>query len=530
VGPSDGRCSRHGRRRTGTGRGLNGASPYTSTGLTVVKVPDGGEQAAWEQVRGHSEGRLTDWGIKILGSGLKGYVKSILIEPRYVCRDYRDLFSSFYSRKFLPRSSFCSRLHFFAEPDLTVDGAVFEPDRHAKSYIGYSVIQPVRDRCIGRTMIDPEKVGKPKDVFYCLRTATKVHINGVEYAVQGYPFISQSKEAMVCSHAALWGVCRYLSERCPAYGEVRPYGLIELTGRSSGRRVPYRGMTYEDYCEILAAFGCHPVALFPRETNQTDWTKDRETFFDIYSYVESGFPVLASIGGHVTALIGHTVNKDLGLHTVDKSRYHNSFSLVKQFIAVDDNFFPYQLLGYSSDRENYAKAFKRSTYIPSLESIIAAVVPLPEKAFLTPQKARKLAYTYFDRASAKIDDVLKELNCTGEPLVARLFLTSTVSFKKRKRRCAIGKLGEGPDALSLLPVDLNLPHFVWVMELSPLSLHNSGLCVGEVVLDASASEDECEYVYLRIGKTVLRGAQEGVFAPGHIRFAQYTHNLGERDA
>jgi hypothetical protein len=84
-----------------------------------VKVPDGGEQAAWEQVRGHSEGRLTDWGIKILGSGLKGYVKSILIEPRYVCRDYRDLFSSFYSRKFLPRSSFCSRLHFFcrARPD-----------------------------------------------------------------------------------------------------------------------------------------------------------------------------------------------------------------------------------------------------------------------------------------------------------------------------------------------------------------------------------------------------------------------------
>lgn len=503
-------------------------SPFDSTALNLVRVRPGAEQDAWNVVRRYTEERLTDWGINLLRGGLDGHAQTILVEPHYVCRDYRDLFSKFYSKKFVTRSPLCSRLHFFSDTVASIDSVM--AGRHKDSYIGYSVVQPVRERCLGRSVFDPKKVGKPGNGFYCLRTRNEVHINGVEYEVMGYPYISQSKEAMVCSHAALWGVCRYLSSRYSGYGEVHPYGLIELTARSSGRRVPYRGMTYQDYCEILAAFGCHPVALFPRDTEQSNWTKDRETFFDIYAYVESGFPVLASIGGHVTALIGHTVNDHLGLHTVDRSRYFNSFALVKQFVAVDDNFFPYQLLGFKDDDDNYAHVFSSpdKKYTPSLESIIAAVVPLPEKAFLTPQKARTLSYEYFNQVSAEIDDVLKELNCGGEKLVARLFLASTNSFKRRKLRSAMGMLGNGPDRLSQLPVDLNLPHFVWVMELAPLSLHNAGQCIGEVVLDASSSEDECEYAYLRIGNTLCRDDLRVSHRGESLTFPQFTHNLGEK--
>ncbi len=249
-----------------------------------------------------------------------------------------------------------------------------------------------------------------------------------------------------------------------------------------------------------------------------------------------------SFNGHVAALIGHTVNDSVGIHARDKilrngvlcdTRFHNSFALVKQFVVVDDNFFPYVLLGYPTDAQNYGQAFAgQLLHVPSIDSIFAAVVPLPEKAFLPADKARTLGYRYFEHpdAASLIDNSLAGLKVnSSEPLIARLFLTTASSFKARKRLCG-GELGGVADTLAFLPVDLNLPHFVWVMEISSLSLYNTGSCFGEVVLDASTSEDECEYIYMRIGNTVFRGGQQESNSSGLLRFRQYTHNLGERDA
>ncbi|MGD0088939.1 MAG: hypothetical protein ABSE73_03395 [Planctomycetota bacterium] len=457
------------------------------------------------------------------------------MEPRYICKDYRNLFSHFYSKKFVERTPCCSRLHFFGASDLDLDHLLGNAKQHSADYLGYSVIQPVRERCIGRTVVDPLRIGNSQDSFFCLRTLTTVHLNGAKYEVSGYPFFSQSGEATVCAHVALWGVCRYLSDRYPAYGEVYPYDIIQMTSSMSGRRVPYRGMTYSDYCEILSAFGCHPVAL-RMDTDQKSWTQDPQTFYDLYSYVESGFPVLASYGGHVVTIVGHTTQNHVGIHSKDTGQFYNSFSLVKQFIVVDDNFFPYRLLGYSSDPDNYGAVYKGTglfTETPSIDSITTAVVPLPEKAFMPPDIARRLAYNYFGHHSAQnlTTGLLEKLKIPpDEPLIARLFLTSGSQFKKRKRQSSAGGVGGVPDRLAMLPVDLRLPHFIWVMEISPLTLYNQGLCFGEVLLDASANEAESEYIYMRLGNTVFCGGEQSPCDDGLLQFVQYTHNLGERDA
>ncbi|MCX5675021.1 MAG: hypothetical protein NTX87_08430 [Planctomycetota bacterium] len=496
---------------------------------------------AWSHVQQLCEGRLADRGVTALRAGMDGRARCVLVEPRYVCKDYRNLYGRFYAKKFLERSGYCSRLHFFSSPALTVEEAVFEPERFREAYLGYSVIQPIRLGCLGRTVVDPFKTIKPPGELWCLSTAFKSHINGAEYEVKGYPYFSQSAEAMVCAHAALWGVCRYLSERYSAYGEILPYDLIELTNSSLGRRVPYRGMMFSDYSEILSAFGCHPELIMPKDTGQADWAKDRAAFHDIYSYVESGFPVLASFNGHVATLIGHTLRQDVGSHQPDEgTSFYNSFALVKQFVVVDDNYFPYRLLGYQADPDNYGVALKSGMpRYPSIESLYAAVVPLPEKAFLTPRKARKLAYAFWGKNRGKLDQAVKEAGgAAADPLIARTFLTSSVAFKAQKRLCCLPQ-GDRPagwlarfqaDWLARFPVDLNLPHFVWIMEVSPLSLYNQGLCVGEIVLDASANEYECEPIYARMGRMLIFGGQEKTQAAGLCGFPLYTHNLGERNA
>ena len=54
-------------------------------------------------------------------------------------------------------------------------------------------------------MIDPMKIGMPKDSFFCLNSESRVNLNGSRYFANGYPYTSQSGEATVCAHAAAVG-------------------------------------------------------------------------------------------------------------------------------------------------------------------------------------------------------------------------------------------------------------------------------------------------------------------------------------
>lgn len=87
-------------------------------------------------------------------SGLMAHTGTILIEPNYVCKDHRNLFSNFYSKKFIVRSADCARLHFFSRGNLNVDDFQNEPEGFQNEYIGYSVLRPVAGRSLGRTVID----------------------------------------------------------------------------------------------------------------------------------------------------------------------------------------------------------------------------------------------------------------------------------------------------------------------------------------------------------------------------------------
>lgn len=506
--------------------------PYPESDLQIFSVPSGSEDHAWTGIRKACPD-LTDWGVERLRAGVEGYAQTVVVEPHYICRDFRDLYSRFYSKKFVQRSSRCHRIHFFSKSDLSENDILFSPEHCKEAYIGYCVVQPIRKHCLGRTMIDPRKIGWPDDSFWCLRTPTKVHIAGAEYEVKAFPWTSQSREATVCAHAALWGICRYLSDRYSIYSEVHPYDLIEMTGTAKGRKVPYRGMTYEDYCGILSTFGCYPVPRAAKGTDQTDWTQDRTFFYDLYAYVESGFPVLVSFGGHAVSVVGHTLDTSRPIQEFRDGNFYNSFCYVKQFVAMDDNFFPYQLLGFNDDVDNYGKIF--SSVLPhgaSIEAICAMIVPLPEKAFLPADIARSLCYKRFGDP-----DATKLIKATLEDglgldkrtqLVARMFLTSSISFKARKRLCVTGDIGPLPDVLASAPIDLSLPHFVWVMELAPEESYSRGNCIAEVVLDASESEDECKYIYTRIGRHVTRDGRTASSENAPREFCQYTHNLGER--
>ena len=502
-------------------------SVYGSFPAQLINL-NGNEAEDWKAIREATQGRLTHWGEKLLQEGLGEYVKSVLVEPLYICRDYRDLFSHFYSKKFLERSSYCSRLHFFGQADLTVDDIVLDPETNRQHYLGYSIVEPVRERSIGRTMLDPLKLGYGGNGFFCLRTKARVHILGADYEVLGFPYRSQSAEATVCAHAALWCACRYLSEKYSSYKELHPYDLIKMTGDNNGRRVPYRGMTYADYSTIFSEFGCHPAILRPRGTEKSpgglrDWSRDPETFYDLYAYMESGFPILASFGGHVVNIIGHTLSDTIMPKHEPKEGFYNSAAFLAEYVVVDDNFFPYQRLAYQGGHQYYPDGAYSTP--PVIDSVFAAVVPLPEKAYLRPADARCMAYAFLNNDTIRdfVEETRRELGVAGGPLVARQLLTSSTAFKRQKLECFRNQ----NDQLLTYPINLCLPHFVWITEISAVDLYGDRHCMGEVVLDATAGPPELEVVYARIGRYLVAGGQYQKMSNAHLSYPQYTHNLGK---
>src|ERR1051326_1567576 len=491
-------------------------SSYSINELRIYHLSSSEPEQTWRKLQADFP-MLSDWGVATLRNGLDGHVQTIACEPCYNCKDHRNLYSHFYSKKFLRGSPNCNRLHFFSRAGVTAEDILLGTGDLEQNYIGYSVVRPVVPRCLGRTVLDPAKVGKKfEDGFYLLRTEFRVHINGRPYDVKGYPYTSQDADATLCGQSAIWGVCRYLSERYKTYGELYPYDFISMTETAQGRTAPYRGMTHTDYCKILSEFGTFPVYRMVQRPNQTggfDW--ETETFRDLCTYVESGFPVLASLRsgteGHVVTLIGHTI-KD-SIPTVGEADFLDSTDFLHQFIVVDDNFFPYALLGPEGDLENYSEKF-------SIKNIVVGTCPLPEKVFLRAEHARKKAMAVCEKAKA-------EIYRTGKgPYVTRLFITTGTAFKKKK-------LDTPSDQASAFVTKLHLPHFLWVMEVSPIQIYKKRLVTTEIVLDPTAGFFEEGTIYMRVGNTVKafvegKTMEKQLEAP--VEFPLYTHNLGEKNA
>lgn len=404
-------------------------------------------------------------------------------------------------------------------------------------YIGSSVIEPLVRRCIGRTIINPGKLGHDPSRVHMLGTTFDNRIGGVKYRCRGFPYRSQSNEATVCAHVTMWAVCRYLSTKFNLYRKHLPFELIEMAGRRNGRVIPHHGLTYADYSEMLDRFGCHPVIVsnhgfggnpFSTANKQIVSQVDYQEFVrNLYCYIESGFPLIATFGGHVVSIIGHeSLDEDSVRQRVSglTGPIHAS-ELVDRYVVMDDNCFPYQFMNRSANGH--------SPYPRSLEQLRGIVVPLPDEAYLRPQDVDRFTRALLETPQVReiVSQSLGNLGLT-EPIVYRPLLATGVSLKEFKLK----QLKEHPDDLALrYELFLSLPRFVWCVELSTPSLRAEDRAFGEILLDATAGESDLEPIFARIGPQIARSKTtadswelDSFASNSYSTFAQYRHNLGVR--
>lgn len=417
----------------------------------------------------------------------------------YVDRVYRDAYYSYFSNKHFDMPRNCQRLALFQgsfiyEDFLCGNGS----PKHRKlqsALVGTIVIKPTPvEHCncsIGRTLLDPLKMKIPR--CYLRTTKFEVCILGSEYDINAFPFSGQDGEVMTCAETCIWEILEYFGTRYSNYRTVLPSDIIrKLNDISQERILPSVGLTFLQISNLLKAFGFDP-RLYARksyekeEKSLTNLHKNSNlnTFRRFFHYyVESAIPLAVGIGdsaheGHAVVCVGHgredytlknaRIDKLGSLKIVDTANFY------KDYVIIDDNQAPYQLEAFDCFSKSKDK------------KIQYMAVPLYKHIFLEANGAMAIVTNFFEAYS---NDILKIMNkmgylkCSSEPLVTRLFLTSSRNFKKFRIKEA-----KTTDE-KMLYSDMEYPKFIWVCEFSPFFVYTREQKVtGEIILDATASSE-----------------------------------------
>lgn len=235
--------------------------------------------------------------------------------------------------------------------------------------------------------------------------------------------------------------------------------------------------------------------------------------------------------GHVVSLIGHTYDPKRPLDPkldFKTDPFVDSSSFLNSFLICDDNRFPYANLGFEREPFNDYDGAPNAYHI---KTICVVTCPMPEKAYLVPDKARAKAMRY-------IKKIIPDLDKTGvRPFVVRFFLTTCNALREDAGRLAL-QCDQAAEILS----SLHMPHFVWVLEVSPIAEYQKGKATAVLLLDPTAAPSAAGVIAMRVGNVVkLPKKIDAPLKPGTapdtkeilcdsapVAFEQFTHNLGRR--
>jgi hypothetical protein len=415
---------------------------------------------------------LDQTGLARLRKILEPACKCVVVERHYIDKDYRDTFSNFHSKRFNTPRSRCVRLHFFSAP-VTEDSVAFGEASAQSTYLGYSVIRPTKPNCIGRTFLSHAlRVNPSAHLSKCTEEA---HLMGAAFNVEGFPFISQDSDATVCAEASLWMLLRYYSNRYPWYSEILPFQITNLTAdQAYGMRVsPSGGRNSWQLAEGLRSQRFSPI-IYARDQIEEKFPGQGQFYHLLYTYIESGLPLLATMPGHVVVAFGHTSDYSLPAPSGGDFVYSSHFN--RAFVINDDNTFPYQMLNQNGPIDP-----RDSEY--SWAKIEEFIVPLPEKVFLPAEEVKNAIEVLLKHPKAGL---AQSPTLQNRRILLRLFLTSARSFKRR-----LHGRGMGNRTVERIYRQIPMPHFIWVCEIADYMQYSASRKVlGEVIWDATRNAHE----------------------------------------
>ncbi|MBF0339969.1 MAG: hypothetical protein HQL95_03285 [Magnetococcales bacterium] len=446
--------------------------------------------------------------------------RCLIVEHHYIDKDYRNVYSGYYSKKFSDYSGRAIRIHifdvivlrnvFYLSSDefnnelgrLSKEFAVKECADTSPGYRGNVVLRPTEYSRLGRCLLDPRKLALASPGAHQVQGVLapyRAYIMGQKLEVMAFPHQSQDAEAHVCAETAMWSLFRYLSQRYPNYREIYPFDVALLNkDKSLGRTVPSRGLVMTQIAAMFAEYGleaeyfdlqfakdqpCPPSDLWcgiqklPDPQPNQDMIDMLVRYLQIY--VDSGLPPIIGLPGHAVVAFGYVCDSKL---LVDRGGLMiPSTDFLRGFVVNDDNCLPYQIL--------LRDKIEGQLYKHTFQGIDAFVAPLPAKVFLSALNAEMLT----NRMMASFFEE-SDVAGSGVRYVRRMFCTSSKNYKQLRSR--------DQDRFSRFLISQPLSHFLWVTEFVPLDMWGDRemkpVVSMEIVLDATAGfYDQSPFLWMR---------------------------------
>jgi hypothetical protein len=255
---------------------------------------------------------------------LKKYVefigaKTMVVEPKYVDKDYLADFASFYVSCFEPYDRFCKRIHFFSsEFDdgflrkvILGSSSAVDMEELRTSYLGFVVARPLPQAIIGRTLLAtyPSDNGRRN---YKAIMASRVRLFGIDLPIKSLAFQEQDTAVAACATVSIWSALQRTADiygtRAPQPPEITRFATQSLL---FSRAVPSSGLHLEQMLFAIREAGLDPELYEPRSGNVL-----RPVASLIYGYCRAGLPVilvgeLLGMGGHAVTIAGYSLRPTL---------------------------------------------------------------------------------------------------------------------------------------------------------------------------------------------------------------------------
>ncbi len=434
---------------------------------------------------------------KVLSSIVCNY--KVIAEHPYVDKNFRDSFYIFHSKKFFEHNRDCTRLLIFEDFDEDKFSSDFSDEYDLdlnNKFIGYMVIQPIYSGLIGTTVINPNYLAGCKG-YMCL-AKHKCTVFGHQLSALGFLYSSQNSETVTCAELTIIGIVNTLANISTNYRSILPSDIMRdriLTDYE--RPLPSKGLPYETISRLLCKYTDSSRLYFldiedKQNKTEEELEKDEEkrnNFRRIFhTYVESGIPLAVAVKGqteqnpnirHSVICIGHG-NIDCCWSKKENQKIYAGFCIIESFkgynkyALIDDNQVPYIIRDFDN----------LSIYDSS--EVVGFAVSLPRSAFLEADEAYFIALdALFNFEDTKMEEnMLKKVvnyDKDNNPLVLRVFLVSSAEYKKYKSKTIKSKV------LKEHYLNLNLPHYIYVVEISTALQYNENCAFGDIIIDATAA-------------------------------------------
>jgi hypothetical protein len=457
----------------------------------------------------------------IIASVRKRYNAFAILETPYQDHEFLESFSKFYGFSFSAFEKECERLHFFSSVsnDAMEVIKLLEDGKNAEEisasvqklkYRGFCVLRPTESYVVGRTAIafDTTTYNENSEAlklheyeigsspFLTCSLRCEANIFNAAFSVDVPVFLQQDPNLGHCATASLWVVSHLMSKNFGAhhynYSTITKQAIGGIAREREGDIIhsSERGLDVNEIANALAATGVNPLVITPFGSGSPEASYLRFTH-ELYSFVESGFPVLLCVDpenhddtyGHVVTIVGHSLPRGTahflelpfseGSNNSQLIRHHLISANVRVYYAHDDAYGPFNRVILAgpfdetiSDAPYMATNLTRDElpYIPS-----AAIIPAPKPIKNFSGKQLDTLLLHFNgRWEAEIVENNPEIG-----FFWRSLLVTGAEFKR-----SLSRRNYSPE-LKRHYASLHLPKYVWLYEVTCADLNNPVDCFPE---------------------------------------------------